>query len=74
MRSKNSLKSVGVLYSHELRSSLLRAWRGIATDCLEKFWMPHARGAQGWVGWGPGQTDLLGGSTARGRGLELGSL
>mgnify|MGYP001864531359 CR=1 FL=1 len=35
---------------------------------------PILGGIQGQVGWGPGQPELLGGSTANGRGLDLGDL
>lgn len=33
---------------------------------------PMCGGVQSQVGWGPGQPDLVGGSPAYGRGLELG--
>ena len=32
---------------------------------------PIPEGVQGLAGWGPGQPELLGGSPAHGRGLEL---
>ena len=35
---------------------------------------PIPGGAQGQVGWGPGQSDLVGGSHAKDTGLELSGL
>ena len=36
--------------------------------------VPIPGGAQGRVGWGPGQPERVGGSRAHGRGLELADL
>jgi len=41
---------------------------------LLRLWCPIPGGNQGQVGWGPGQTDLVGGSLDHDRGLELGGL
>jgi len=42
----------------------VRRWH----SCPEKLWCPIPGGAQGQVGWGPGQPELVGGSPAHGRG------
>jgi len=36
----------------------MRGWH----SCLERLWCPIPGGAQGQVGWGPGQPDPVGGS------------
>ena len=41
----------------------VRRWH----SCPEKLWCPIPVGAQGQVGWGPGQPELVGGSPAHGR-------
>jgi len=38
----------------------LRYWH----SCPEKLWCPIPGGTQGQVGWGPGQSELVGGSPA----------
>ena len=43
-------------------------------SCPEKLWCPIPGGAQGQLGWGPGQLDLVVGTPVRGRGLELDDL
>ena len=43
-------------------------------SCPEKLWCPIAGGAQGQVGWGPGQPEMVGGSPAHGTGVGLGGL
>jgi len=51
--------------SNLLRKPLLRrSWH----SCPEKLWCPIPGGAQGQVGWGSGQPELVGGSPAHGRG------
>jgi len=45
----------------------VRPWH----SCPEKLWCPIPGGAQGQVGWGPGQPELVSGSPAHGRGLAL---
>ena len=47
---------------------------GVLAQLPEKLWCPIPGGTQGQVGWGPGQPELVGGSPAHGRGLELGDL
>ena len=42
----------------------VRCWHG----CPEKLCCPIPAGTQGQVGWGPGQSELVGGSPAQGRG------
>ena len=49
---------------------VVRCWH----SCPEKLWCPISGGAQGQVGWGPGQPELVGDSSAHVRGLELGEL
>jgi len=44
----------------------VRRWH----SCPEKLWCPIPGGAQGQVGWGPGQPELVGGSPAHGRGCS----
>jgi len=39
-------------------------------SCPGKLWCPIPGGAQGQVGWGPGQPELVGGSPTHGRGGE----
>jgi len=48
-------------------------WRAVRRwhSCPEKLWCPIPGGAQGQVGWGPGQPELVGGSPAHGRGWSL---
>ena len=43
---------------------VVRRWH----SCPEKLWCPIPGGAQGQVGWGPGQPELVGGSPAHGTG------
>ena len=43
-------------------------------SCFQNCVYPIPGGFQGQVGWGPGQPDLVGGSPAHGRGLELDGL
>ena len=43
-------------------------------NCPEKLWCPIPGSAQGWIGWGPGQPDVVGCSPAHGWGLGLGGL
>jgi len=42
----------------------VRCWH----SCPEKLWYPIPGGAQGQVGWGPEQPELVGGSPAHSRG------
>ena len=43
-------------------------------SCPERCGCPNPEGARCQVGWGPGQPQLLSGSTAHGRGLGLGGI
>ena len=54
--------SCGVKFFSE---GVVRPWH----CCPERLWVPHP-----WVGWGPGQPELLGGISAGDRGLERGEL
>ena len=45
-----------------LAQKTVRCWH----SCPEKLWCPIPGGAQGQVGWGPGQPELVGGSPAHG--------
>jgi len=49
-------------------NSLLRGWHRLS----RVLWVPG--GAKGQAGWGPGQPELVGGSPAYGRRLELDDL
>ena len=42
--------------------------------CPEKLWVPITGGTQGQIGWGSGLPELVRGSVAHGRGLELNGL
>jgi len=53
-----------------LTQRAVRPWH----SCSEKLWCPISGAVQGQVGWGPGQAELVGGSPAHGRGLELSGL
>jgi len=44
-------------------SEAVRCWH----SCPEKLWCPTPGVAQGQVGWGPGQPELVGGSPAHSR-------
>ena len=46
---------------------VVRCWH----SCPEKLWCPIPGGAQGQVGWGPGQPELVGGSPAMAGGWNL---
>ena len=54
----------------ELEKRPVRCWH----SCPEKLWCTIPGGAQGQVGLGPEQPELVGGSPAHGRGLELSDL
>ena len=49
---------------------VVRCWH----SCPEKLWCPIPGGAQGQVGWGPGQPELVGGSPVHGTGWAVRSL
>ena len=45
--------------------------RGTGTAAQRSCGCPIHGSTQGWAGWGPGQPELVGGSPAHSRGLEL---
>ena len=61
MRGREAGPGKGRSWSHW--KTQRNSWRG-----GEKLWCPIPGGAQGQVGWGPGQPELVGGSPAHGRG------
>ena len=58
-----SLKSlIQQLTAHQPFSSRFVACRTLGSEALAQLpreWMPHPRGDQGQIGWGPGQPDLV---------------
>ena len=48
-------------------SSSHRDWWGAGKGCPERLWCPIPGDAQGQIGWGPAQSELVGGSPAHGR-------
>lgn len=69
--SWNSLHFFFPLKYLELNSA--KSHEGCTDPWRDRF-LPILAGTQGQVGWSPGQPDLIGGSLAHGRGLELGDL
>ena len=54
-------------FTHQLIWRAVRQWH----SCPKKLWCPIPAGAQGQVGWGPRQPELVVGNPAHGRVLEL---
>ena len=56
------------------KNSLLREWWGTSTAAQRDSGFPIPGCAQGQIGWGPGQPDLMSGNTAHSKELELDDL
>ena len=58
----------------ETQITVLRREDSTEMGCPEKSWCPMPGGAQGQIGWGPGQSHLAGGQPNHGQGLKLNDL